>query len=433
MQNNENPVVALLRAPAGLSILAQLTEIDPFSLSRPDRVDYLAALEKQTAWLQALLNKAICAAAHPQMTSIESIYDGVEEPEREEVATALRMSVGTAQMKIDLARTMTEKLPLVCQALALGEISPSHANIIARESEMAIREGLNPEALKELQSKAIAYAEYHTPAQVASKVRQTIAKLAPETFEGTVEAARQMRKVSIYKESDGMATLVAILPAPDAQTVMLAIDKLARKKRNALPDEHSRPERELLMDQLRADALTEIMSNFLATTEDDGHAHRRPITLNLTLDLPTLLGLASNPGELVGYGAIPASLARELAADAKWRRFITDPISGNLLDFGREQYEPPQVLVDFLMARDRTCRFPGCRQPSHVADIDHAESWESGGKTSPENLGLLCRRHHRLKTHGGWTLESFADGSCQWTSPLGKKYLVPARPIHESV
>jgi Domain of unknown function (DUF222)/HNH endonuclease len=298
---------------------------------------------------------------------------------------------------------------------------------------MAIREGLHPEAVKELQTKAIAYAEFHTPAQVASKVRQTIAKLAPTTFEETVEAARQMRKVSIYKESDGMATLVAILPAPDAQTVMLAIDKLARKRRSSLLDEHSRQEKELFMDQLRADALTEIMSTFLSTTEDEGRAHRRPITLNLTLDLPTLLGLADNPGELAGYGSIPASLARELAADAKWRRFITDPISGNLLDFGREQYEPPQVLVDFLMARDRTCRFPGCRQPSYVADIDHAESWESGGRTSPENLGLLCRRHHRLKTHGGWTLESFPDGSCQWTSPLGKKYVVPARPVHEAI
>jgi hypothetical protein len=89
-------------------------------------------------------------------------------------------------------------------------------------------------------------------------------------------------------------------------------------------------------------------------------------------------------------------------------------------------------LVDFLIARDRTCRFPGCRRAAWASDLDHAESWEEGGTTSAENLGALCRRHHRMKTHGGWKLESFSDGSCEWTSPAGKKYHVPARPIGET-
>jgi hypothetical protein len=37
-----------------------------------------------------------------------------------------------------------------------------------------------------------------------------------------------------------------------------------------------------------------------------------------------------------------------------------------------------------------------------------------------------------MKTHDGWKLESFADGSCQWTTPNGKEIFVPARPVHES-
>ena len=151
------------------------------------------------------------------------------------------------------------------------------------------------------------------------------------------------------------------------------------------------------------------------------------------MDLPTMLGLAENPAELSGYGPIPASIARALAADGKWRKFITDPGSGNLLDCGRESYLPPQPLVDFLTARDRICRFPGCSQPARVGDIDHAKSWETGGETTQGNLGFLCRRHHRLKTHGGWKLESNRDGSCTWTSPVGKKYFVPSRPLHEAV
>ena len=100
------------------------------------------------------------------------------------------------------------------------------------------------------------------------------------------------------------------------------------------------------------------------------------------------------------------------------------------MDYGRESYDPPQILKDFLLARDRTCRFPGCRAPGHLADIDHAIAWDKGGQTNTENMGLLCRRHHRMKTHGDWKLESFPDGSCRWISPAGKEYFVPARPMN---
>ena len=157
------------------------------------------------------------------------------------------------------------------------------------------------------------------------------------------------------------------------------------------------------------------------------------MSVNVTIDVQTLLGLAQNPAQLAGYGAIAPSVARALASDGKWRRFITDPQTGALLDYGRNSYEPPQALVDFLIARDRTCRFPGCHMAATKSDLDHAKSWDSGGETSPANLGALCRRHHRLKTHGGWMLESSADGACTWTSPLGKKYVVPARPMLEAV
>jgi hypothetical protein len=155
------------------------------------------------------------------------------------------------------------------------------------------------------------------------------------------------------------------------------------------------------------------------------------MTINVIVDLPTLLGLAENPAELSGYGPIPATLARELATSHQWRRFVTDPVTGELLDLGRERYQPPQALIEFIAARDRTCRFPGCRRAAELSDIDHAIPWEEGGETNPGNLGALCRRHHRLKTHGGWKIISNPDGSCTWTSPYGKSYSVPARPINE--
>ena len=465
-------VSRLLAAAPGIDTLTSLNAIDPFDLPAAARIDYLSALERQISWLQAMMQRAIVAVAGEEGSKSEDMFTGVDDAEREDVATALRMSTGTAQIRIDVARTLVNHLPNVCSALAMGEISPAHATVIARESASAIRDGMGPAHIYSIEQSALAYAEFHTPTQVANKVRTTIAKLAPEPFEEIAERARDTRRVSCLREVDGLSTIVAILPAEDAQIVMKAIENFIHAQvanesitlnaqgvrgagradagvagagadgvgasdgaadADSANDSEVQPGQHRSMDMKRADALTSIAAWSLQQSTVDVKLHRRPVTVNVTIDLPTLLGLAENPGQLAGYGAIPASVARALASDGKWQRFITDPQTGTLLDFGRESYEPPQALVDFLIARDRTCRFPGCRQSAARADLDHAKSWESGGETSAANLGALCRRHHRLKTHGGWKLKSHSDGACTWTSPLGKIYEVPARPMLEAI
>ena len=443
----------LLATTPGIATLTALVQIDPFRLTASSRIDFLTALERQTAWLQAIMQRAIVAVAGNESSNTDKIWDGVDEAEREDIATALRLSPNTAQMRIDVARTLVNHLPNTCSALAMGEISSSHATVIAKETAAAIRDGLSEFAIYQVEEKALSFAEFHTPGQVANKVRTTIAQLAPAEFEEVVDRARETRRVSCYNDADGMATVVAILPAPDAQIVMKSIEAYILKMNEKDAGAHSFASQGktvsaagvsaagvetntwslLSADNKRADALTAILSAALSDSLETVKPHRRPVTVNVTIDLPTLLGLAENPGQLSGYGAIPASVARELASDATWKRFITDPQTGNLLDYGREKYEPPQALVDFLLARDRTCRFPGCRQPATRSDIDHAHSWDSGGETNIENLGLLCRRHHRLKTHGRWGLVSNEDGSCEWTSPVGKKFFVPARPVNENL
>ncbi len=436
MKISNERVSSLLRAIPGIETLSSLIAIDPLHLEMSARIDYLSALERQSAWLQAALQRAIVAVAGEEPSVGQGIFFGVDDSEREDISTALRMSSSSAQIRIDVARTLVNHLPHTCSALASGEISPAHATVIARETASAIRDGLPPFAIYEIETKALAHAEFHTPAQVANKVRTVLATIAPATFENVVSKARDARRVSCYRENDGMSTVVAILPAQDAQIVMKAIEAFI------LRSERSEEKVSLVVadqkdsrnaDMKRADALTEMAAQSLAAMSEDLLLHRRPITVNVTIDLPTLLGLAENPGQLAGYGAIPASVARTLASDGKWRRFITDPQSGALLDYGRETYTPPQELVDFLIARDRTCRFPGCRQPAHRSDLDHAQSWESGGETNAQNLGALCRRHHRMKTHGGWSVISNGDGSCDWKSPAGKEFHVPARPILEAV
>jgi hypothetical protein len=437
-------IAELLYAIPGAPTLARLAAIDPDSLTPSDRIDYLTALDRQDGWLYALRQRAIAAVAglHPSIGG--GPLAGVDETEREDISTALRLAPATAQSRIDIARTLVNNLPNTCSALATGEISSAHATVIARETAAAIRDGAPESVIFEIENRAISYAEFHTPGQLASHVRSSIAKYSPEEFEETATRATALRRVSCYNDADGMSTVVAILPAADAQIVMNSIEAYILQSEQSAQGvlkksdgSHQEIDHDslapLTADQRRADALVAICSRFLAHSAESVTPHRRPLTVNVTIDLPTLLGLAENPGQLAGYGPIPASVARELASDAQWKRFITEPQTGNLLDFGRESYHPPQSLKDFLIARDRTCRFPGCRRSALLSDLDHAQSWDSGGSTSPDNIGALCRRHHRLKTHDGWGIESFADGSCIWTSPLGKKYFTPPRSIHEEI
>ena len=460
----EERLIEMLHIPGGYEVLGELLKINPRELTSAGKIDYLAALEKQHSWLTSLIQDATLAIAGNSPSESDELWQGVDESEREDVATALRLSPQTAQLRIDVARTLSNHLPATCQALSTGDLSPAHATLIARESAEAIKRGVSEEALREIELKAIAHSEFHTPAQVGRKIRTLIAQHAPEEFEASNEIARDSRSVSLHHESDGMSTLIALLPAEDAQTVYQAINAMIEWEENSRHFERAdstnekfdvvenvaststnarfsdsanlkarRSEDTRTIDMKRADALSKIAADFLGRISTEYTPHRRPVTINLTMDLPTMLGLAENPALLSGYGPIPASIGRQLAQDGKWRKFITDPESGALLDIGREIYSPPQFLVDFLAARDRICRFPGCSQPARVSDIDHAQPWEEGGATSPKNLGFLCRRHHRLKTHNGWKIESFDDGSCTWISPAGKKFFVPARPVNESV
>ena len=430
----EERIVELLNSIPSAAVLAELAAIDPHTLAMSSRIDYLTAIERQESWLQALMQRAIVAVAGRDSSENPDPTFGVDDAEREDVSTALRLSPNGAQVKIDIARALTNHLPNTCSALAVGEISSAHANAIARETVSALNRGLPESVIFEIENRAIAYAEFHTPSQVGNLVRKVIAQRSPEEFEDAVLSAQEERRVSCFDEPNGMSTIIALLPAHEAKVVMNALEahilRSAERTGDGLGQDGSN---NLSKDMLRADALAAIASTYLASTLDEVTPHRRPLTVNVTIDLPTLLGLAENPGELAGYGPIPASVAREIAADARWKRFVTEPLTGNLLDFGREHYEPPQALKDFLIARDRTCRFPGCRRSAILSDLDHAESWRNGGETSRDNLGALCRRHHKMKTHHGWELESFPDGSCIWRSPFGKEFFTPARPADEPV
>ncbi|RIQ33707.1 HNH endonuclease [Jiangella rhizosphaerae] len=151
---------------------------------------------------------------------------------------------------------------------------------------------------------------------------------------------------------------------------------------------------------------------------------RRPIAVHITVPFATAIGLSDQPGELEGYGPIPAHVAKVLAAEGVWTWLRTDG-TGHLLDLGRTRYRPTKALADFIIARDRTCRTPGCHRPAITCDLDHIVPFNAGGTTDPDDLHALCETHHKLKHRGHWRVHRLPDGTTIWTSPTGHRYQKP--------
>ena len=109
---------------------------------------------------------------------------------------------------------------------------------------------------------------------------------------------------------------------------------------------------------------------------------------------------------------------RRIACDGSLLH-LSEDIAGNPLDIGRKTRAVPPAMRRALQARDSGCRFPGCSHRRFV-DAHHIEHWADGGKTSIDNLVLLCRGHHRLVHEGGFGLEKIADGRMRFTRPDGR-------------
>lgn len=105
---------------------------------------------------------------------------------------------------------------------------------------------------------------------------------------------------------------------------------------------------------------------------------------------------------------------------ASFRVALTADASGTTAWTSTSAYRPTAAQRRFVAARDVHCRFPNCMRPAAHCDVDHVVAHADGGATEPANLQLLCRRHHRVKTHGAWAVAMTPDGVCVWQSPLGQ-------------
>ncbi|MDR1427430.1 MAG: DUF222 domain-containing protein, partial [Bifidobacteriaceae bacterium] len=139
--------------------------------------------------------------------------------------------------------------------------------------------------------------------------------LAPEPPASDFDTPPELQDPHAQQDHDEAVELVGMLSSLD-------------------PKLNAREYRTATLGNCRADLLADLFAA-------NGNAeHLRPISgairprLVIHADASTLLGLNNLPGELSGYGAIPATQVRDIAQHSTWQLLLTDPRTGRLIEMG---------------------------------------------------------------------------------------------------
>jgi hypothetical protein len=180
-----------------------------------------------------------------------------------------------------------------------------------------------------------------------------------------------------------------------------------------------------------------------------------PLEVNLVMTDQSLLGNPDQPSghsdgqepvEVLGYGPVPAPVARQwitgtadtntatagtgLGPETKvWiRRLFTSPDGTRLVDMDTRRRDFPAKLRRFIDLRDRRCRTPWCDAP--IRHGDHPLRVADGGASSQVNSQGLCEACNYTKEATGWRARATPGGLIETITPTGHTYTShPPPPI----
>jgi hypothetical protein len=427
-----------------LGVELDLATDRPAAMSDAELVEAVVGFERMASWVGARQSELLAefARRRPVDASDAAQADTVSAVSpyaADEVGLALRISRGTAAVRLEQARRLDGELTETRRAWHDGRIDVTKVRaILDATANLPFAEQARLSTA--VQDRVLSRASEQTAGQVRAALARAVISVDPAGAAQRHTRARRDRRVAVNPDLDGMASLWALLPAPDALSAYEWLTRLA----TGMGAEDSRG-----MDARRADLLVALLTGRLTVAAPGGDAAEtaegepveevavpvgrspmpQPVNpgkplVQIVIPLDTLSGAAEHPADLVGYGPIPAPLAREIAADGVWKRLVTDPLSGALLDYGRTTYRPPAALADFVRARDVQCRHPICRRRAIDSELDHTIAYAGdGGETSEHNLYGACVHHHHLKHEApGWSVVQHRDGRVTWTTPTGHTY-----------
>ena len=421
--------------PPGVELAGVLASLDPTRLNCNQLAIVVCARLRQQSFEEAQLLTAIRELVFAPRTPA-GLAAPIRNPDQNPF-TAMEMSFATTWTEyrstdmVCLSMLTLDKVPALGQAMREGRIGLDKVRVFDKETEL-----LDQEQRRAVVDAVLGEAETSTTAQLRQLLRRVVLKVNPEAVREKRRKAVEDRDLEYTEFANGTASLVGgFLDKDKAAAAFDYVDALARATRNAGDP------LERTLAQLRAD----IFADLLAGVDPVKAGYATPVdrkgVINLHVDLATLGCLSDNPGEIAGFGHVADEIARRAAADiaqiAQWRFTVTD--KGEVLTQGilpkvvvREFAEnlgrrrlPNTEQSDYVQARDKTCRAPGCQRRAMSCETDHLRDWIRGGPTLVHNLCCLCKRHHRAKHVGGFTLRLGVHG-VDWETPIGRRYSVIA-------
>jgi hypothetical protein len=420
---DEEMLAGVATLPASMA-LGVLEGIDLGSVEDPLLVlEFLRAAERIDALTAALKARARVALAGAEPSGDLQRERHVEH----ELAVATTSSRQVAGSSIERARTLTTTFPAFLDALEEGHITEAHCRILVEGTRCVV----DPDALATIGRVLLPKARHMAPGRFKREVAKAVADHDPDAT-ARHERARDQRSVWTRELEDGMSFLGLVHDTPTIAAMKATLDADAaaltaeRGGRTAL----LAGEEDASAGACRADALA---ARVLGTLDETGAIDWTPkpadVQVQLVIDLATLRGEVDRHCLLDGQ-PVPAQIGRDLAGYATaFRRMVTDPVTGHLLDYGRATYLPAPLRT-YVMARDGGCRAPGCHSatPSST-EMDHATPFPEG-PSGTANTGGLCLPTHQLKTSGHLRIENSAtDGSCDWVTAWGQRVHIPPRPF----
>ncbi len=384
--------------PSVSAALADARRLDDHDLCEAiaDAETAMRRQQAQFAVLAAELSSRIQAMGYP--------LNGAAE----ELATMLAISPRSADHRMDTAVGLCDR-ELLWAALYDGRIDQTKATMIHD-----LLASVPDPRREELELIAIGYAHTHTGHQLRKKLLSLTCQDPDDTLR---RQAIDRRGVWVQPAGHGMADIFAYVSAEHAEIFLQALAKLAGAGDCADPYEQGDAR---TAAQRQADALVGFLD--LHTTVD--------VTVDVVISADALIGDNDWTPHSKRLGPIGSQIARDLCTspDARWRRLVTDPVTGQLQAMGTLKYRIPDHIRHAVKARDLTCRFPGCHARAEYFDCDHIIA-HPAGQTCPENLAGLCRRHHRTKTFTAWKAhrdQQTPTHDLIWTSPLGNTHRTTA-------
>ncbi|WP_193311354.1 HNH endonuclease signature motif containing protein [Georgenia satyanarayanai] len=235
-----------------LGVVESVEEVDEYSL-----VEVVAAYRRMESWAAARTAQAAAAlsrrpALNPMWPGKVAGRDRGECVVGEELSMRLRMSRQSAMRIVETGRGFEGLFHLTAEALEQGQIDYPRAQAIVRALE-----GLPSDVAMAAQWEVLEKAPGRTLRQVQSDLSRAVIAVDPDHADERHRRARQRR--CVYRPQalpDGMARVVATVPAADAVAFDLALDSAARAA-NDQGDKRTH-------DQLRADAFALMAHTALA-------------------------------------------------------------------------------------------------------------------------------------------------------------------------